>query len=80
MVTKCANPSCGASFRYLRGGKLFLLDLHRSFFGLEPGSAPVKKRVVEYFWLCDRCSAELTVTVDASGRAAIAKAPPANCA
>jgi hypothetical protein len=80
MVTKCANPSCGASFRYLRGGKLFLLDLHRSSSGAERGNAAVKKRAVEYFWLCDRCSSELTVTVDGDGRAAIAKAPPANCA
>lgn len=80
VVNKCANPSCGASFRYLRGGKLFLLDLHRPSFGSGPGSAPVEKRAVEYFWLCDRCSSELTVTVDGNGRAAVARTPPANCA
>ncbi len=79
MVTKCANPSCSAPFQYLRGGKLFLIDLHRSSLGLEPGSAPVRKRVVEYFWLCERCSSELTLTVDGTGRAAVAKTPPANC-
>ena len=27
MVVKCANPSCGVKFRYLRGGKLFLLEM-----------------------------------------------------
>jgi hypothetical protein len=26
MVTKCANPSCNVSFRYLREGKLFLVE------------------------------------------------------
>jgi hypothetical protein len=80
MVTKCANPSCGASFRYLRGGKLFLVDLHQSSTGSERGSTPVKKRVVEYFWLCDRCSSELTITVDASGRAAVGRVGASNCA
>jgi hypothetical protein len=69
MVTKCANPSCSASFQYLRGGKLFLLDLPR--LSSQPGR---NGRTAEYFWLCDRCCSELTVTVDASGQAAIAKA------
>lgn len=69
MVTKCANPSCGASFRYLRGGKLFLVDLpHRS--------SPLQGdgRRAEYFWLCARCCSELTVIVDNSGQPAVAKA------
>ena len=69
MVTKCANPSCSASFQYLRGGKLFLVDLTR--LSSQPGR---NGRTAEYFWLCDRCCSELTVTVDASGQAAIAKA------
>ena len=80
MVTKCANPSCNASFQYLRGGKLFLVDLHRSHSGSEPDRTGAPERSVEYFWLCDRCSSELTVTVDTSGRAAIAKTTSANCA
>jgi hypothetical protein len=65
MVTKCANPSCGASFQYLRLGKLFLVDL--------PSLSPPGRRS-EYFWLCGRCCPELTVIVDASGQAAVAKA------
>ena len=69
MVAKCANPSCGASFQYLRGGKLFLVDLPRF-------SSPIagEGRRAEYFWLCHRCCSELTVTVDGSGQVAIAKA------
>ena len=27
MIAKCANPDCNVAFRYLRGGKLFLLDI-----------------------------------------------------
>lgn len=69
MVTKCANPSCNASFQYLRGGKLFLVDLPRV-----PSLTGRKERTAEYFWLCDQCCSELTVTVDASGQAAVAKA------
>ena len=40
MVSKCANPSCGASFQYLRSGKLFLLDLRHSRPVSEDGSVP----------------------------------------
>ena len=75
MVAKCANPSCGASFQYLRGGKLFLVDLPR--FSSQPGwekEGRHRGRTAEYFWLCDRCCSELTVTVDGSGQAAVAKA------
>ncbi len=80
MVTKCANPSCSAPFQYLRGGKLFLVDLARSPSGTERGSTTVRKRAVEYFWLCDRCSSELTVTVDSAGQAGIARARASNSA
>ena len=75
MVTKCANPSCGALFHYLRSGKLFLVDLPRfsSGTGGERGGT-LSGRTAEYFWLCDQCCAELTVVVDGSGRAAVAKA------
>ncbi len=80
MVTKCANPLCSASFRYLRGGKLFLVDLHRSSSGSERGGPAGGKRVVEHFWLCERCSSELTVTVDSTGQAAVARASASNSA
>lgn len=80
MVTKCANPSCSASFRYLRGGKLFLVDLHRFHSASEPGGAAADKRAVEHFWLCDRCSLDLTVTVDSRGRPTVAKTSSAHCA
>ena len=75
MVTKCANPSCGASFQYLRGGKLFLLDLPRFSSQAQGGNGNGHAgRTAEYFWLCNRCCLELTVIVDASGQAAVAKA------
>ncbi len=79
MVTKCANPLCSAPFQYLRGGKLFLVDLSRPSSGSERGNAAVRKKAVEYFWLCDGCSAELTVTVDSAGQAGVARARASKC-
>lgn len=73
MVTKCANPSCGASFQYLRGGKLFLVDLSRSPERVLQNGGHHKGRTAEYFWLCDRCCSDLTVIVDGTGHAAVAK-------
>lgn len=66
MVTKCANPSCGTFFRYLRGGRLFLLEMPP----LMPRSSQtnagfqLRKRGPhnEYFWLCERCAKNMTVT------------------
>ena len=58
MISKCANPYCGAPFRYLREGKLFQL-----YTGPETQSAtdPNQKsdRHMECFWLCGRCAATL---------------------
>lgn len=66
VVTKCANPSCDASFRYFRGGRLYLLELpflassDGNDFQNTPGHS-------EYFWLCERCSAMCTMGVDREG-------------
>ena len=58
MLTKCANPECSEVFRYLHEGKIFFLSptpgLH-----VPPGRAcpPLHER----FWLCDKCSKQMTV-------------------
>lgn len=64
MMSKCANPSCSSTFRYLREGKLFQV----------PGSDPSKPGALEraekpsardeFFWLCGECSKEFTIAVD----------------
>jgi hypothetical protein len=69
MVRNCANPSCNASFHYLRGGKLFLVDLPQG-----PASEDVAMRphrTSEYFWLCDQCCRHMTVMVDEKGEIAV---------
>ncbi len=65
MIAKCANPDCNVAFLYLRGGKLFLLDISRN-------SRHEGTQRCEYFWLCDQCSATMKVVVNESGEAAIA--------
>jgi len=61
MLSKCANPDCSTAFRYLRDGKLFEIDSKQE---LEAGGLNKPIRRIEFFWLCGRCSAELTVVHD----------------
>lgn len=66
MIAKCANPECGAPFRYLREGRIFQVDRD-----------PCGRRIVgpflisegpphqlEHFWLCGECARTLTLAVD----------------
>lgn len=62
MVSKCANPVCTASFRYFHTGQLFRLDSSTaSASDSENGMNPHAPRL-EFFWLCDDCAANLTLT------------------
>lgn len=63
MLTKCANPSCSASFRFLHSGKLFHFD--------SPPRPSVEGQLLrkpansgEMFWLCEECAAEHTLVID----------------
>jgi len=69
MLSKCANPGCPTSFRYLHEGKLF--RIHVDPFAIEPGVTsgigadrrkPVRR--VEFFWLCQKCSATVTLSFE----------------
>jgi hypothetical protein len=66
MLSKCANPDCPSSFRYLHEGKLFRVHFDSS--ETESASTPYidgdsKKpiRRVEFFWLCKDCSEKMTL-------------------
>jgi hypothetical protein len=68
MTTKCVNPACCVPFRYLRGGRLFLVD--------RPGDASVGddasamtdgSRVSEFFYLCEVCCKTMQVILDKGG-------------
>ncbi len=54
MLDKCANPSCNESFRSLQGGELFRLET-------EVCRGPCEIENPEYFWLCPKCSGEISL-------------------
>jgi hypothetical protein len=57
LLSKCVNPECFATFRYLHEGKLFQLesnDPRLKTLGIKPASS-------EYFWLCSACVDHMTV-------------------
>ena len=57
MLSKCANPKCSETLRYLHQGKIFSLAPTpevQTVTGLLPA-------LEERFWLCERCSKEMTL-------------------
>ncbi len=60
MIAQCGNPSCPASFRYLKEGRLFRLEN-------DPTLRFSKVTTAEYFWLCPRCSSTMTLNLSEDG-------------
>ena len=56
MLSKCLNPACTSTFRYLRDGRIYQLEIPPL-----PDSSAGPRR--EYFWLCVRCCSKLTVVL-----------------
>lgn len=64
MLTKCANPPCKDTFRYLGKGLLFRLEadpVSRSY-----TSYPETVQE-EYFWLCPECAEQYTLHLEEGG-------------
>ena len=57
MLSKCVNPTCSTSFRYLHEGKVFRLE--RGVDGTVHST-----HQFEYFWLCPVCATFLTVVFE----------------
>lgn len=69
MLSKCANPKCGAPFQYLHDGRLFEVQVTPKDLVVstaQTGEQAPKKRPgkVERFWLCSACSATMTLAVN----------------
>lgn len=67
MLSKCANPECGASFHCLGQGKLYEIRPEPETAGpqlLFPKKAAAGRS--ERFWLCNNCASIMTLAVDAS--------------
>jgi hypothetical protein len=59
MLSKCANPDCSETFRYLHQGKIFCLAPTPE---VETLTGELHLVLQERFWLCARCSKEMTLT------------------
>jgi hypothetical protein len=62
MLSKCANPSCSASFFYLHEGKLFRSDTpaNQDAPTQDTGMKKTSRRI-EFFWLCADCAPKMTL-------------------
>jgi hypothetical protein len=58
MLSKCANPECSEMFRYLHEGKIFNLDPTPE---VTIATGMLHPELQERFWLCGRCSKDLTL-------------------
>jgi hypothetical protein len=50
MLSKCANPACSTTFRYLHEGRLYLIDPTEALAGHKPRCSS-KSGPLEYAWL-----------------------------
>ncbi|MEO7005150.1 MAG: hypothetical protein ABI064_06895 [Acidobacteriaceae bacterium] len=60
----CANQNCKAELKYLRGGRLFLMERlpnlpHLLSYDPTRPKKPVTMR--RYFWLCESCSQQYAI-------------------
>jgi hypothetical protein len=65
MLHKCVNPECAKLFRSMSAGKLFQVESERCdtrTLSPQPPRASRDRPRVEYFWLCDECSVQWTLT------------------
>lgn len=65
MLSKCANPHCSNTFRYLNEGKLYLLDAGLARVtpsgSMRPGEV---RRPPKYAWLCSTCCRHMAIRYD----------------
>ena len=81
MPSKCANPACSTPLHYLRDGKLFQID---SSSGMRHNAGPElvnyakQPHKIEFFWLCGKCAATMTLAFQrGKGVVAVPLSPPA---
>lgn len=62
MLSKCANPNCPTTFRYLHEGKLYVIASREAPAGRTKCAS--KSGQLEYAWLRPSCSLYLTIQFD----------------
>jgi len=76
MLSKCANPACSATFRFLGEGRLYLID---SKAASARHRAPAELKYAgrscthEYLWLCSSCSRDMTIQIDSDLEVKVAR-------
>ena len=63
MLSKCANPTCPTTFRYLHEGRLYVIAPRETLARHKPRCSS-KSGQLEYAWLCSSCSLYLTIQID----------------
>lgn len=74
MVSRCANPGCGARFHYLSQGRLFHFEVAAKSPDRTSSAGPRlvgQRKKVEHFWLCSKCASSMTLKFDNDGVAVV---------
>ncbi len=71
MLDKCANPACSATFRRLRDGRVFVMEVE----GNNQSSGSERARQRQYFWLCNSCRLTMTVISEKGKSARVVPLP-----
>jgi len=74
MISKCANPACSESFRYLHDGKIFLFecgDDRGMNASADDGEFVGGPRLLRCFWLCGACCRTMTLIPEGKGVKAV---------
>lgn len=78
MLSKCANPACPTTFRYLHEGRLYVIAPRETVARYKPRSSSTSGQL-EYAWLCSSCSLYLTIQIDEEfGARVVRKFEPKN--
>jgi hypothetical protein len=64
MLSKCANPDCSTTFRYLNEGKLYLIDPKAALIRHGVRAVKYASSSHEYFWLCSSCCRHMMIQID----------------
>jgi hypothetical protein len=73
MIEKCANPICSAEFRRFRHGKVFAFEPRGS--ASISAAGPNSSKTI-FFWLCDTCSLDYRLAMDAAGNPKVERILP----
>lgn len=65
MLSKCANPHCSNTFRYLYEGKLYFVESCPATAKQSDSSRHASEsRRLEYAWLCSSCCRHMSIRFD----------------